>query len=94
MKKKTISANLCVALFAVIIGAHSLEHGFSVDSECLVCQLFSSQTKGVYPSTELFLVISPEEDVLAHDLNGLYQFSYHTLLHFLNLTDRGPPVKA
>ncbi|MAJ32683.1 MAG: hypothetical protein CMC18_08610 [Flavobacteriaceae bacterium] len=94
MKKGTISVYLCIALFVGIFAAHSFEHGFSVDSECLVCQFFSSQTKGVYPSNELFLVISPEEDVLVLDLNGLYQFSYHTSLQFLNLTDRGPPIKV
>lgn len=94
MKKGTISAYLCIALFVGIFGAHSLEHKFSVDSECVVCQLSSSEIKGIYPSIELFLALSLEEDVLVLDLNGLYQFSYHTSLQFLNLTDRGPPIKV
>ena len=91
MKNKIRLTYLFFALFTGILSAHSVEHQTSLDSDCVVCQFWSSETEIVHTPFEVELTCAVEEMILLHDLQGLYNSSFYSSLHVVNPNDRGPP---
>ena len=91
MKNKIRLTYLFFALFTGILSAHSVEHQTSLDSDCVVCQLWCSETEIVHTPFEVDVTYAVEEMILLHDLHGLYNSSFYSSLHVVNPNDRGPP---
>ena len=91
MKKKIRFTYLFFALFTGILSAHSVEHQTSMDSDCVVCQLWSSETEIVHAPFEVDLTFAVEEMIVLQDLQGLYKSSFYSSLNVVNPNDRGPP---
>jgi hypothetical protein len=91
VKNKIRLTYLFFALFTGILSAHPVEHQTSLDSDCVVCQLWSSETEIVHTPFEVELTCAVEEMILLHDLQGLYNSSFYSSLHVVNPNDRGPP---
>ena len=91
MKKKIRPTYLFFALFTGILSAHSVEHQTSMDSDCVVCQLWSSETEIVHAPFEVDLTFAVEEMIVLQDLQGLYKSSFYSSLNVVNPNDRGPP---
>lgn len=91
MKKKIRLTYLFFSLFIGILSAHSVEHQTSMDSDCVVCQLLSSETEIVHAPFEVDLTFAVEEMIVLQDLQGLYKSSFYSSLNVVNPNDRGPP---
>lgn len=91
MKKKTRLTYLFFSLCIGILGAHSVEHQTSMDSDCVVCQLLSSETEIVHAPFQVDVTDAVEETILLHDLQGLYKSSFYSSQNVVNPNDRGPP---
>ena len=91
MKNKIRLTYLFFALFTGILSAHSFEHQTSLDSDCVVCQLWSSETEIAHTPYEVNVTCALEEMILLHNLQGLYSSSFYSSLHVVNPNDRGPP---
>ena len=91
MKKKIRLTYLFFALFIGILSAHSVEHQTSMDRDCVMCQLWSSETEIVHTPFKVDLTCAVEETILLHDLQGLYKSSFYSSQNVVNPNDRGPP---
>lgn len=91
MKKKIRITYLFFSLFIGILSAHSVEHQTSMDSDCVVCQLLSSETEIVHAPFGVDVTDAVEETIVLQDLQGLYKSSFYSSLNVVNPNDRGPP---
>ena len=91
MKKKIRLTYLFFSLLIGILSAHFVECQISIDSDCVVCQLLSSETEIVHVTFQVDVTEAVEETILLHDLQGLYKSSFYSSQNVVNPNDRGPP---